>query len=260
MLTLAFGIIAFVVFYQKRMLSHKLLLQEKEKDFQRQLTDASIEVVEQERKRIAANIHDEVMLDLGILKNSLSRVYKNPGDTALAERVLGESTKVLNDSIDTLRKISYDLMPPFLNRYGFVKAIRQVCHQVKDAYRINIGFSTNAEDLKSDEKTELQLYRLVKEVLNNVIKHAKASEVHVDMTFNNGLLLTTVSHNGIGITMESVKEFSETGKGIGLKSILSRAQLTDSIVQYIIVGSHEARITIETPVKEVPELTPSYDE
>jgi signal transduction histidine kinase len=100
---------------------------------------------------------------------------------------------------------------------------------------------------------------LIKEILNNIIKHAKAEKIKVELQYNDSLLSTTISHNGKGISMQNVKEFSESGRGIGLKSILSRAQLTNSVIQYLIIGSHEARITVETPVKEMPVIKPAHE-
>jgi signal transduction histidine kinase len=93
----------------------------------------------------------------------------------------------------------------------------------------------------------MQLYRLTKEILNNIIKHASASEIEVTISLTKNILHTKISHNGNGITDNEVNELIDSGRGIGLQSIFSRGQLTGSKINYLLINNHY-QVKIETPV------------
>jgi two-component system, NarL family, sensor kinase len=253
MLTLASFIIVFIVFYQKRLLSHKAQLHENENRYQRQLLDASVEVAEQERKKIATNIHDDVGVALNTIKLNFSKIKRNLDNKELTEKVLQSSSGMLEETIATLRAISHDLMPPTLVRLGLKKGISELCYQLDSSGEIKVSFKTDEDIVSLSKKNEMQLYRLIKEVINNILKHSGAKTIEISMHSNNGTLFTSISHNGEGINMQTVKNLADSGKGIGLKSILSRAQLTGSVIQYIILTPQEAKITIETPFETLIE-------
>jgi signal transduction histidine kinase len=88
---------------------------------------------------------------------------------------------------------------------------------------------------------------LCKEILNNIIKHAYSTHIEVSVVRINNKLLIDILHNGQGIDNNQIKDLISQNKGIGLKSIFSRAQLTGSIVNYY-VNSNESKVTIETPI------------
>jgi two-component system, NarL family, sensor kinase len=247
MLTLVSFIIVFIVLYQKRMLFHKAQIQEKDNKHQRQLLDASIEVAEQERQKIAANIHDDVGLMLSTIKLNFTRINRNLKDTALVDELLRNNASMLDETINVIRSISHDLMPQALLKMGYVRGLKEMCNQINNAGIIKAELSSDDPVISIAKKDELQLYRMVKEVTNNIIKHAGASEIKINVTCTGSLLNTVVSHDGKGISTVAVEELANSGKGIGLKSILSRAQLTGSVIQYLNVGK-ESKIVIDTPI------------
>ena len=248
MLTLVSFIVVFIVMYQKRMLAHKTSLQENENKHQRELLDAAIEIAEQERKKISANIHDDVGLTLNVIKLNFSKIHRNLNDKELVDTLLKNNSNLLDETITSIRSISHDLMPPTLVNLGYKKGISEMCKQINSSGQMSILFTTDQNEITLSKKNELQLYRLVKEVVNNIIKHASATKVEINLTVNNKNLNTLITHNGNGITTEMVKELSESAKGLGIKSIMSRAQLTNSIIQYLTLGTNESKITIETPL------------
>ena len=248
MLTLVSFIILFVVYYQKRMLLHVNQLRENETLYQKKLLEASMEVAEQERKKIAGNIHDDVGIILNVIKLNLSKMKRNKNDEALIDELLQTNSQMLEDTIVTLRSISHDLMPQALVRLGFVKGITELCHQVTAAGNQKITLIKEVEQIPDlNKKTEMQLYRLTKEILNNIIKHASASEIEVTIGFENNTLHTKIAHNGKGITDGEVTELINSGRGIGLQSIFSRGQLTNSKINYLLINNHY-QVKIETPV------------
>lgn len=241
-------IVLFVLLYQKRMLANKSLIKENENLYQRKLLDASIEVAEQERKKIAANIHDDIGMMLNVLKLNLTKIQRNKKDENLTESLLINSNQLIGDSIAAIRVISNDLMPPTLMKLGFIKGITELCRQVKSSEVIDIYLQVNVDSIQLEKKNEIQLYRLIKEMINNIIKHASASKVELTLNATIEFMTITISHNGKGLSNEMMQQLAESSEGIGLKSILSRAQLTNSVLQYILIGNKESKIIIETPL------------
>src|SRR4051812_42660225 len=99
MLTLVSFVILFVVFYQKRMLQHVNQLNENEARYQKKLLEAAMEVAEQERKKIASNIHDDVGIILNVVKLNLSKIKRNKSDEALMDELLQTNASLLEDTI-----------------------------------------------------------------------------------------------------------------------------------------------------------------
>lgn len=230
------------------MLANKALIKENDNIHQRKLLDATIEVAEQERKKIAANIHDDIGMMLSVLKLNLTKIQRNRNDEKLTENLLINSNLMIVDTLAAIRVISNDLMPPTLIKLGFIKGITELCRQVKSSEIINIFLNLNVDSIQLEKKNEIQLYRLIKEVINNVIKHASASVIELTINATPDFMTITITHDGKGLTNEMMHQLAESSDGIGLRSILSRAQLTNSVLQYILIGNKESKIIIETPL------------
>lgn len=230
------------------MLANIALIKENDNIHQRKLLDASIEVAEQERKKIAANIHDDIGMMLNVLKLNLTKIQRNRNDETLTETLLINSNLLIGDTLAAIRVISNDLMPPTLMKLGFIKGITELCRQVKLSGVIDIYLKLNVDSIQLEKKNEIQLYRMIKELINNIIKHANASTIELTINATIEFMTITITHDGKGLTNEMVQQLAKSGDGIGLKSILSRAQLTNSVLQYIIIGNKESKIIIETPL------------
>jgi NarL family two-component system sensor histidine kinase LiaS len=111
-----------------------------------------------------------------------------------------------------------------------------------------IDFKSELEGFSIDKKIEFHLYRLIKEIINNTIKHTKASTIELEIIANKMLLTITISHNGEGITTKEIKKLAENSTGLGLKSIFSRGQLINSEIQYLVPENQNAKVTIKTPL------------
>lgn len=247
MLTLASFIIVFVVFYQKRVLEHKNKLNDTKSIYQKKLLEATIEVAELERKKIATNIHDDVGIALNVVKLNLTKMKRNKDDANLIAELIETNASLLEDSILTIRSIAHDLMPATLIKLGFLKGISDLCRQISSSGLCRTNLITTETNLVLDKRKELHLYRLCKEILNNIMKHSASTLVDVRIFVINQKLIIDITHNGKGISNADVQLLLEANNGIGLKSIFSRAQLTDSLVNYS-VSENESKVSIETPI------------
>ena len=239
-------IILFVIYYQKKVLAQQNQMQLAENKYQRQLLSAAIEVEENERERIAKNVHDDLGLLLQITKINEEKILRNSDKKELIQNLGTENIQMLEESIQIMRGVAKDLVPPTLRKLGFIGAMNELCRQVNKENQIAVSFTKDDPELRLPEQTELQLYRLTKELMNNVIKHTEATELSIEFKQHNSFYNLTLVHNGKGITSVEVKELSKEGKGLGLKSIQSRAQLINADVQYQ-VQNNSASIHVILP-------------
>lgn len=250
-LFLVFFIIFFVLIHQKRMFENRALIIKKENVHQKKLIEASIEVAELEREKIAKDIHDDVGIVLNVVNQHLERMSKNVDDKVLTKELIKESKILIDSTIETIRGITRNLMPPILIRLGYEKGLIELCRQIKFSNAIETSFITSEKEFILSKRVEIQLYRIVQEVVNNIIKHAKASEIKITLNARPLVFSTEISHNGKGISSGMINQLSEEKGGVGLRSIQSRAQMINAAVQYITVNDKKSLITIEVPANEI---------
>ncbi|MGZ3919736.1 MAG: sensor histidine kinase [Bacteroidia bacterium] len=248
MLILVAFIILFVLYYQKKVLAQQNEMQLAENKYQRQLLSAAIQVEEKERERIAKNIHDDVGTLLNVLKLNLSKIARNSGDEELTEELSKENLHLLEESIQSIRGIAKDLVPPTLIKLGYVKAVNELCRHINNSGQIIIRFNQSDLELRLSQQTELQLYRLTNELLNNIVKHSGAKEIDIDFVKQTNSHELMITHNGKGINSEQVKELEALNMGLGLKSIQSRTQLINAQIFYNAPVNEKPNVIVQIPL------------
>jgi signal transduction histidine kinase len=247
MLTLVVSIVMFVALYQRKVLAQQNEIQAAENRHQKELLNASMEVAEQEREKIAKNIHDDVGTSLNVIRLQLTKLSRNAADVAKAEVLVKESLTIVDESIQTIRGIAHDLMPPTLVKLGFDKGIAELCRQINSSGQVRAEATLDTHDRRLTPRIELQLYRAVREIINNILKHSKAGTLDVSVRATEESLSVRIHHNGIGITNEAATQLAQSEKGVGLKSIQSRIQLVNGTIQYLQKGQSDSEVIIEVP-------------
>lgn len=242
-LVLIFFIIFIVLLYQKRMQANKIERSNSEKEHQKKLLDASLEVAEQERQKIAVNIHDEVGLNLSILKINFNKLA-NSKDKETMDNILATSYALIDDSIEIVRGIYNDIRPKTLITMGLVAAIRELGREINVSGAADVSINCPDEIVVKDKTRELQLHRLIKEVLNNTLRHAKPTFIEINIENIENKLIVAILHNGVGITTEKIKELAEKSKGLGLKSIFTRIGLLEADIQFTIENKEKSKVVI----------------
>ena len=156
-LMLVFFVIFFILIHQRRMFENQALIKEKENAHQKRLVNATIEVAELERQKIAANMHDDVGVSLSVINLHLSRMARHTDNSVLISELIVESKELLNSSIETIRGIAKDLMPPVLIRLGYENGISELCRQLNECKVCSVTFSPSKVQLNLSKNTELQL-------------------------------------------------------------------------------------------------------
>ena len=217
------SLIAFIVlawlFYNRFRLRKKAELDAAIIQEQRQGLNAVIEAQENERKRIAKDLHDSIAQELVALKLGFNKLRNKIEAHVPAEAALMlDLENQLNDSCTEVRNISHIMMPPALEHAGLTSALETLLHNVMQHANIKIQFECGELTSGVDKKIELGLYRIVQELLNNVIKHAHANNVLLQFYQANQNLIMRLEDDGIGFDYHH-----EKNKGsMGLLNILSR--------------------------------------
>jgi signal transduction histidine kinase len=178
-----------------------------------------INTLEKERRRIAADLHDEIGPVLSALKLKIASFdLTDHDDIQEAKKTTGQ----IDDIIQRMREVSFDLMPNTLVRKGFIMALREFieyCNKGNHSMKI---FFLAGDDLVLEEKQSINLYRIAQEVIHNALKHSKASELRLEIRKEKKNIVFASSDNGIGFNYGN--SLSES-KGMGLGTLLSRTEI-----------------------------------
>ncbi|MBK7132772.1 MAG: PAS domain S-box protein [Bacteroidales bacterium] len=213
--------------------SHKIAEAElrKSKDSLEKLNQHMNEVLENERSQIALNLHDDLGQKLTALNMDLAWLKARIGvQSRTVENKLRQMTLLMNEAIDSIQKISYGLRPSILDDLGLIPALEW---QIKEFIRtsgILCKTSFVPKEIEIDSQSALIIFRVVQEALTNVVRHSKATKVHVILTIRGEILEVTVEDNGKGIEAEKI----ENPKSFGLAGMRERILLVGG--EFIISG------------------------
>lgn len=221
MLLLAGSIIFFVIYYQKRMLQNKIATQQLEADYQKQLLQSTIDSQEKERKRIASDLHDGVGAMLSAAKLNLNMLRSGAIPAEELQEAIGETKGMIDETIETVRRISKDLLPSSLEAFGLSKAVEELCEKL-DNPKTAISYDEGNTPAKLPQQEELLIFRIIQELINNALKHAEASEIRVCINWSDPLTVE-VTDDGKGFNLAEIK--GDIKKGVGLYNIENRASL-----------------------------------
>jgi ligand-binding sensor domain-containing protein len=205
---------------------------------QRQLLKLSIDVQEGERKRIAQDLHDELGAVLSIARMHIVHLEGLQSE-ANAQQGLQQARILTENALSTMRRISHELMPLQLQKYGLIKTLEALSKQINDANKIRVELTSPETEPSWTKPTELGLYRILMEMINNTIKHAHADYIRIKIDQSLDHIIVTYSDNGKGLS-------DNYNKGLGLQNIDARINAvggTFEIVKEIGTGFN-ARIII----------------
>ncbi len=230
-LILVLFIIFFIVIYQKKSFKTLLDLEHLKAKAQKEAILASFQGQENERQRIAKDIHDDINGSLTALNLKIDYLgLKIKGNDNL-KCVIEEMSDILAHSIESVRSISQNLMPYSLSKFGLSATIENLVKEISCPPHFIASYKLSGEPIPLDNDTCLMLYRSMQEIFNNSIKHSQASQLHVELAWPEDMLRISIADNGVGFDYKFV--MSEIHSGLGLKNIESRLSL--------IGASHEIR-------------------
>ncbi|MDY8137621.1 sensor histidine kinase [Aquimarina sp. 2201CG5-10] len=183
--------------------------------------ESLIQGEEKERKRLAQDLHDGINGDLSTIKFKMTSI-----NTELLSKkeknIQLDAIEMLDNAVDQVRQISHNLAPTSLQNFDLVQVLQQLCTKISSSSGININFQYYGDPLILDQEKENNIYRIVQELINNIVKHAKATEALIQINNYQNKLLITIEDNGIGFDKNS------TIDGMGLQSIKSRVNFLNA--------------------------------
>jgi signal transduction histidine kinase len=218
----------------------------------RKLLDRTMRSAEEERTRMAAELHDGPIQRLTALGYGLdeARIAVELGDIRHGLDMLSGAHQVLSSEIDELRRLMTQLRPPVLDARGLVLALRDLL----DSFQRHTGIATDlmgASEVRLDPDVETVLYRVVQEALTNVVKHAAASRVIVYLRVDDGQVETRVSDDGIGFDAATTGELTSRGH-YGLAGMRERVEMAGGSYRLISAPGYGTVVLARVPSQRVP--------
>lgn len=250
MLVLVAGLILFIIFHQRKVIRYQTTLQSMEQEQQKVLLNASVKLQEEERARIAADLHD----DAGPLL-ATARLYLNENlvnlDKASQLQSIFQARQILDDTIQLIRNISHQLMPPTLRNFGLESAVNDLVQKIGGSgqYNVSSRFHDYKERLRPD--TELLIFRVIQELVNNILKHSNSSFIHITQHMQGDNFVLRLHHDGRGIVQADFERLNKSKTGLGLKNISSRLRVAHGQIQFEKDASQTYyKVTLEVPREE----------
>ena len=250
MLVLTVGLVLFIIFHQRKVSRYQRKLQKMEEEQGKILLTASIKLQEEERQRLAADLHD----DAGPLL-ATARLYLNENlvnqDKATQLQSIFQARQIIDDTIQLVRNISHSLMPPTLKNFGLESAVNDLFQKISGSGTMNASsrFHDYKDRLKAEK--ELVVFRIVQELVNNILKHSSSSFIHLTQNVHGDKFYMRIHHDGRGIVQSDFDKLNKSNIGLGLKNISSRLRVVQGNIYFEKdISQTYYKVTIELPKDE----------
>jgi len=237
------GVVVLYQHFQKNLFIQKLKQEELRNIHQNDLLRANIQAQEEERKRIAHDLHDELGAVLSIMRMNIVMLEQQnreaPGNLLAGMQNVRQLSET---ALASVRNISHRLMPPQLEAFGLIKTLESVTGQINNTGNIDIQLNAPSALAELPWAVSLGMYRIIMELINNTIKHSGATQVKIDIYTMNEYVICQYHDNGRGWADDHIN------KGLGHKSIDGRINTLNGIFEF---GTGQAGgffATIRVPV------------
>ncbi len=247
MALLTLVIIFFVVMHQRKIKGYHKEMLRLEEEKQHAYLRASIRFQEDERQRIAADLHDDAGPLLATVRLYLNDNLVNQEKASQLQSILS-AKQIIDDAILLVRNISHSLMPPTLKNFGLESAVTDLFQKINGSgvIKASARFHDYRERLIIEK--EMLAFRVVQELINNILKHSNAGFIHLTENVNHNNLYIRIHHDGRGIVQTEYEKLSVVGVGLGLKNIASRMKVLGGKITFEPDPSNTYyKITLEIP-------------
>ncbi len=207
---------------------------------------------EHERQRLAGELHDGMGQDLLVIAGqaqlSLSQETNPPGTAARLKDIAETARKALQQA----RRMAHNLRPGLVEELGFTKAVQATVDKAAQASGLSLAANLTEVDGLLPAEFEVNLFRIIQEALNNVLKHACASAAKVTLTREPAGLRLTVEDNGRGFDPGQLESAPPDQRGFGLRQIAERAKMMGGRVEILSRPGQGARLTVDVPLTGLP--------
>jgi len=232
-------------FKQKQKLHEQRIIQ-LEAEKQLSATEAVLKGEEQERTRLAKDLHDGLGGMLSGIKFSLNTMKENLIMTPENVQAFERSIDMLDSSIHEMRRVAHNLMPETLLKFGLDTALKDFCSYINGSGVLKINYqSFGLENMKLEESVSVSVYRIIQELVSNIVKHANAGSAIVQLTFSGNMLSIEVEDDGKGFDFSKI----EFKNGIGWRNIRSRLEYLNGKFEVKSLPGKGTSVRIEILIK-----------
>jgi signal transduction histidine kinase len=239
MLLLFTSFLVALIFSQRKKMKYQKSMEKLREQQQNQLIEAAV--------RIAETLHDEVGAILSSAKLHLQGIKESSLDEK-DKKLYEKGSELLNDVIQKVRGISHNLHSNILKEFGLNEAIRHFVRKITEGTIINADTKLDDNYKTENPDNDISIYRMVQELINNILKYANASEFMMSSVLNGNELDLVIFHNGEGLSQEQFEELRYRKEGLGLKNIQNRIILLKGAIHFTRDGQGYS-INIHVPVK-----------
>lgn len=223
------GLVLLLFFYfsNKKLVRQQIEKKNLEIDHQKQLLSAVIITQEEERKRIAQDLHDDISSKLNIVSLN-GHMLKTPDLTVAEQEEI--TTNIVNftkRALDNSRRIAHDLLPPVLEKFGLDAGIKELVLEFNSARIVNVTYHNSLLFEAIDSNKHLHVFRILQELLNNSLRHGKAKNIIIIFENVKGINICKYTDDGLGFDMNH----TDNQKGLGMKNIESRVNFLNGSLE-----------------------------
>ncbi len=246
LLIVATGIVMLVLIYQKRRLQY---LGEKEQlkvKYEKEILESKLDIQEQTFKNISQEIHDNIGQILSLAKITI--VTMDCNDQQSMEEKISTSSELIGKAITDLRNLSRSLNADSILRMGLIRSIEYELDLIKRTGKYDANLLQEGDFYRLPQKHELILFRIFQETLNNVFKHAKATEINMKIIYNSANFIMHIADNGIGFNASGVN-LNPVLPATGISNITNRAGVIGADIKIYSEEGKGTSIIITLPNK-----------
>ena len=241
-LLLVIFIINIIYRYQQKQNTYLKDIQALKVSYENAMLQSQLEIQEQTFQNISREIHDNIGQKLTLAKLHLNTLNYSERDKSIIQ--VTDSISMISEAINDLSDISRSMSSEIILNNGLIKALEFEVIQLEKSGLYTINVNTEGYTVFLNSNTELILFRIAQETLNNIIKHAQATMINIHLNYTTSLFIMEITDNGKGFNKDDIL------LGTGLQNIKKRAAMLNGIIKLNSVQDTGTQIKIEVPLKE----------
>jgi hypothetical protein len=224
-------IVTILFLYKRRQTAHQKDLAKIKSEFEKSILSAQLEIQEQTFQHISREIHDHICLNLTLAK--LNLVTLDPSNKQQLSERINSSTDILSKSIYDLSNISHSMNSELIESHGLIKVLENEIEKMEQPGLLNIYYNVKGNPVFMTSQKELVIFRIIQEAFNNILKHARAKNIMLELYYNEKSIEVTVRDDGLGFRPNDLAESKNVNAKSGLLNMKKRAKLIDGNCEII---------------------------
>jgi two-component system, NarL family, sensor kinase len=240
-------IVYFLLIYNKRNQQHHHEKEQLQSRFQQELLKSHLEIKEQTLQNISQEIHDNIGQVLSLVKLNLGNINTIQQPHLLQQKI-EDSRNLVSKAIHDLRYLSKSMNTDYVTDMGLLRAVEHEVEMIQKSGAFMIELQVQGEPVRAEAHIELILFRIVQEVINNIIRHSKATHIFVQVCYSHEAFAVTITDNGNGFDLTPLNHHEHSQFGLGIRNMHTRASLVGATFNMVSTIGEGTTATIHMPM------------